>query len=234
MQVDAPARPLKRKRTTSIVSFRSASSRRSRRSYAMAIHSSNLFPPIAKVVLRYSEVITANPASGGLILNVFSANGAFDPNITLTGGQPRGFDQWMAIYNHYCVVASRLRIVTTSQAAPDNVVMITLSGSTTALGTALDELPSCPYTTIGNMPGKFFGGHEIRTPWYSMRKMFKVKDIVAKDSLCGDASSNPADQQYYHVNVGSVGAVDPPSVSFFVIVEYNIVFFEPKIPGTSS
>jgi len=196
-------------------------------------HSDNMYPPKMTVTLSYATAVVFNPAAGGVSLNVFSANGLFDPDITGAGSQPRGFDQWMALYNHYCVLASRCKILTPSQAAPDNIFCITLAPGTTAIGSALEDIAEVPFTTVENAPGKFFGGHWIKTPWYSMRRQFRVKDIVAKDSLSGDDSANPVDQQYYHVNACSMGAGDPPSITALVVLEFNTVFYEPKIPAPS-
>ena len=58
--------------------------------------------------LLYSDQITLNPAAGTVSKHVFSANGLFDPNITGVGHQPRGFDQYMALYNHYTVIGARI------------------------------------------------------------------------------------------------------------------------------
>ena len=52
---------------------------------------------------------------------VFSANGLYDPNITGIGHQPRGFDQLMALYDHYVVIGVR--------------AILTVHGSDTGNGT---------------------------------------------------------------------------------------------------
>ena len=62
-----------------------------------------------KTKLRYVEYFTLNPAAAGLpATHVFSANGLYDPNITGVGHQPRGFDQLMALYDHYYVSRSKI------------------------------------------------------------------------------------------------------------------------------
>jgi len=196
-------------------------------------HSNNMYPPKISVTLQYASTVVFNPAAGGVSLNVFSANGLFDPDVTGAGSQPRGFDQWMALYNHYCVLASRCRILTPSQSSPDNIFAITLAPDSAVIGTTLEDLAEVPFTTVENSPGKFFGGHWIKTPWYSMRRQFRVKDIIAKDSLSGDAAANPVDQQFFHVNACSMGAVDPPSITALIMLDFNVVFYEPRIPAPS-
>ena len=42
--------------------------------------------------------------------NQFVANGAFDPNLTGVGHQPRGFDQFMAGYETFTVTGSKISV----------------------------------------------------------------------------------------------------------------------------
>ncbi len=54
--------------------------------------------------LRYCDRLEIDPgASSALGEHFFSCVGLFDPDITGTGHQPMGFDQYMALYDHYQV-----------------------------------------------------------------------------------------------------------------------------------
>jgi hypothetical protein len=58
--------------------------------------------------LRYSESVNIDPSLGGVPgVHVFNASSCYDPNTTGIGHQPRGFDQWMAMFDHFTVVGSR-------------------------------------------------------------------------------------------------------------------------------
>ena len=54
------------------------------------------FPQSISTKLRYVEKINMGSigASSNVVQNQFIANGAYDPNFTGTGHQPRGFDQF--------------------------------------------------------------------------------------------------------------------------------------------
>ena len=48
--------------------------------------------------------------SSGMITHSFSANGLYDPNLAVGGHQPMGFDEQMAIYDHYCVLGAKITV----------------------------------------------------------------------------------------------------------------------------
>ncbi len=57
------------------------------------------------IKFKYQTSGTLNPGVAGVAaIQVMTANGLYDPDITGVGHQPRGFDQIMALYNHYTVV----------------------------------------------------------------------------------------------------------------------------------
>lgn len=192
-----------------------------------------LFPTTAKATLKYSESIAFDSSDSTPVLQVMSGNGLYDPNITGTGLQPLGFDQWMSIYNHYRVSACRCVIICPSQATPDNIIAVTFSATSSALSQShIASFAEMPYTTIQNSPSNFYGGQKLITPWYSVKNFYRLKSIVGADDLAGTASSNPADGVFFHINVGALSG-NPPSVSLLITIEYRVEFFEPKIPGVS-
>lgn len=194
---------------------------------------SNLFPLSSRATLKYAESVEFDPSSASPVLQVFSANGLYDPNITGTGTQPLGFDQWMSIYNHYRVSAARMVIICPSQGAPDNIVAVTLSGTASALPPShIASFAEMPYTTIMNSPSNFQSGQKLVTPWYSIARFFHMNSIVGKDDLAGQATSNPGDGVFFHVNVGGLVG-NPPAITLLCTIEYRVEFFEPKTPPES-
>ncbi len=62
--------------------------------------------------LRYTDTFTqALPVGPGFVDFQFSMNSLFDPNVTGTGHQPKGFDQLAALYNKYRVFRVHYRCV---------------------------------------------------------------------------------------------------------------------------
>lgn len=71
------------------------------------------FPRTKVAKLRYVEEITLDPGapsivSNGIAIHSFRANSCHDPNYSLGGHQPRGWDEHTALYNEYVVLGSKL------------------------------------------------------------------------------------------------------------------------------
>lgn len=63
---------------------------------------------------------------------LFSLTSAYDPEITGTGGQPRGWDQWASIYRNYIVsgVAYKILIRPSSDSSTSTVALNSMVGIT--------------------------------------------------------------------------------------------------------
>ncbi len=48
--------------------------------------------------LRYTDSLTVQHSFGNAGTYIFRANDCYDPDLTSTGHQPRGFDQFMSLY----------------------------------------------------------------------------------------------------------------------------------------
>ena len=60
-----------------------------------------------RITLRYVERVNFQPTGTAVQQARYRANSIRDPNTALTvGHQPRGFDQFMAIYKQFTVVGS--------------------------------------------------------------------------------------------------------------------------------
>lgn len=163
---------------------------------------------------------------------VWAANGMFDPNITGAGHQPRGFDQIMALYDHYYVTACSIKagFTNTATAVGDEGVVSIVATDGAGLATVLsDSIESnvVQWTIIG-VSG------QSKQKMLSMGPL-KTKDQVSitdESSLKGSASSNPNELWYYHLvahrhDGGNVSMVADVQMTFFV------TFLEPKMPSES-
>ncbi len=191
-------------------------------------------PVHADVSFKYVDRISVDAGgSGAVALYQFSANGMYDPDITGTGHQPLGFDQWMGtssttgFYNHYCVERSKIKITAFSQAADNTgqaIVLLGLSDDTTVgidFNTALEN-PSYKKLTLGSVGS----GHDVQSISHGMNtaRYFGLtkESIYAKDDLKGIYTANPPEQVYYSILVSSDNpTVNPAAVSILVEIEYH-------------
>lgn len=191
------------------------------------------YPQKLKRTLRYVHgVETFNPGVAGSAASyVFSANGMYDPNITGLGHQPMGFDEYMAVYDHYTVIGAKITVtflsndtsypITFGVTAQDNNSAITNAEAAIENGRTL-----CETLTLKG------GCRDQATISYplSISKFFgKGKKIFGERSYSGDAGSNPSEQVYFVVWASPLNSsADATGGQATIHIEYVAIFSEPR------
>lgn len=165
----------------------------------------------------------------------FRLNSLFDPNLTGTGHQPKGFDQLAALYNRYRVYRAKYRVTfaQTSNtiplycgAAPTN----TLTGFTDITDHA--ETAFCNYIVAVNsnpLPtGDFTGSVDLAVLNGKSRVAY-----AADDTTQALVSTNPAEQLNLHVMVQTLDNSTNVSMTFIVQIWYDCEFSDPAQLGQS-
>jgi hypothetical protein len=219
-----------------------SSKKRASGNKGLSIQRGPLFAPRQKTVLRYSEYVPLDPGVGVALGYVFAANGCYDPNISGTGHQPKGFDQWMAFYDHYHVESSVVTVYFTSNSATaaQQSAMVGISlrdSSTTVTGTDLtslieDGVIGChKYAPLGIVNTE--AAAQVHNK-YSAATFFGTKSLLDTSQLRGDASSNPSDLAYYHVWYAPMsGGLDLTACIALVVIDYTVILTEPRPIGQS-
>lgn len=203
------------------------SGRKSRRSNQMVIRKSPM-PLKFATKLRYVENFTINPGAAGTTgTYVMDAGSVYDPNVTSTGHQPRGFDQLMAMYDHFVVIGSKCTATITINASDNNNQIC---------GLALRDGP-----TVDTDPNDYLEGGTVRsghltnerktrvfTLGYSPKRFLGRSKPLADPDLKGSTSSNPTESAYYHIFSAGLNATDPSALDVTVVIDYLVVFIEPK------
>jgi hypothetical protein len=201
---------------------------------------SNSFASVPRTLLKngmtskliYQELVAIDPGINSAAVHVFSANGLFDPNVTGIGHQPRGFDQLMALFDHYVVPRAKMtaRFSSTVPENKGNYCIFVHISDTASPSTSTTYYAESPYTVR-----KLFSQRNV-DPVVHMEidnLQFLQRSIGASD-LKGTTSYNPPEQAYFHVgcfaqNPGS----DLAAVDVDVQIDYIAKLFEPKQPGQS-
>lgn len=214
---------------------RKSKSRRSKkyRKYPMYKSAGNFNTPLPqsqRAVHRYSAYFNLDPGSGGTLAKyVFSANGMYDPDITGTGHQPMGFDQLAILYNHYCVVGSKITAKVfnydTGQTQIAGVTLLdTASGFTGDVHQYIEQGHS-KYVILGRQNADL---SKSVSKTFSAKKFFHKSKPMDEDDLAGTALANPAEEAFYHLVAAPIGAVDTAPVQVLVLIEYTAIWTEPK------
>ncbi len=192
-----------------------------------------LAPTKRLVHLRYVEQVElAGVAGGAMQTYYFTANGMFDPNITGTGHQPLGFDQYMSMYNHYTVIKSKCTVHFNNVGnLQPMVVGVNLDDNATTITSAVAEFCEQPssswkYVNVGDGAGT---NNATLSRVFNPKKNLGISHPMSEHDCRGNAAANPAEQSYYVVfsgpqNVGS----DTGVILVFVTIDYWAVLTEPK------
>lgn len=177
------------------------------------------------------EKLSWTQASGALGDNIYRGNSLFDPDLTGTGGQPNGFDQWAAFYASYTVLGSKCEVTTIvngGTGGPNtNRFGITPTNFSSAFGVSSQEqVEEQPYTVSKEaIMGAVGIGQAKAQQYMSTAKIMGVVRpyVQISDSASALVSANPTNQWYWHVwNYTPSG--DTQSLFQIVKLTYYAVF----------
>jgi len=192
-------------------------------------------------ILRYVDYFTLSPGNGGVLdTKVYSWNGLYDPDISGTGHQPRGFDQLCGadngsgLYHHYCVLGARATAEFCNTDVTNTVrCYVATQDSSTAIASLLfyEETSKCFNKTVGVLGS----GQDITrmSMKWSAKKWFAKPNVITERDLVGSNAGNPVEQAYLHVSVGSPQSVDAGNVEVCVKIDYLVRFTVPVTPAIS-
>lgn len=196
-----------------------------RRNYKLALMKSPM-PTVYTTKLKYTQIIqiASNIVAGVASVIVFSANGLYQPNITSSDHQPRGYDEIQALYSHYRVLGSKITFRCTngdSNFGAITGISLQASSSANTYITDYTEDSNTVKRMVGNNDGSSVG---VMTYKCAPHKFLGLK--YDEDNLRGNVSSNPSEQAYYHIFTNNVGGTTS-AVTGEVEIEYLCQFFEP-------
>lgn len=196
------------------------------------------FPPSKMVRFRYAREFSLDPSAGATNTWNFSANNLHDPDVTGVGHQPLGFDQNMALYDHYRVTHSQIQVRNTTPGNRSAYLVVALSDSTIDYFTSVEHLlesravdTTNPFLTTQAQPISYDG----TSPW--IKKTFISKAFFGSkhsdERMQGTISSGPPEQAYFKVVSASVANNEPTSMNYLAIIDFWAVLTEPKIIAQS-
>lgn len=193
-------------------------------------------PNYMMVKMRYQTNIVLDHGIAGIAVHVFSANGLYDPDITGTGHQPRGYDQLMTMYDHYVVMGSKITAAFASRSSAAN--------TNANIGIALKD----SYGTVSDANEYMEGRNQIfkaieqinpsgcpkLTKTFSAKRFFGRTNVKDNQEFQGTINDNPAEQAYYHVWMQAFNStVDVNPLDVNVFIDFIVLLREPKQPAQS-
>lgn len=201
--------------------------------FKVALYRTPLFPSavMQRNMLYYDYNLSVTmPNTGQGVNYFFSANGAWDPDITGTGHQLMGYDQMMALYNQATVVRSTITVTF----VPGHQYRggIALAPDTTAIIDPQRIIENGLITTIAGPTGVTQNRLPSMTQHCDVRKYLgrrTFQDLLNDDKLYSTASANPTEQVYYQLMWWqALGINATQNITFDVCLSFDIIFWEPK------
>lgn len=190
---------------------------------------------ILKTKLVYFERASLDPGLGGIAADyVWRLNSLYDPNLTGTGHQPAGFDQLMALYKYYAVVAAHAH-VTFQSADPDNESLVMCHVNT--LSTALTDCQAAIENGRTNFQviGKEGSSRDITEMILSVSipQETSSRDVLDNQELWGTQSTDPTNIVYLHTTAQPNSSNNASVIGLYVAITYTAYFFEPRTVASS-
>lgn len=200
-------------------------------SYGPGKVSSLPYPPKMKFNTRYCELRRQiNAGAGTAATHVFKLNGMFDPDYTGTlDHKPIGFDQVMAMYDHYTVIGARARVF--FQNGENSIEQMVCLSIKDTLTTSPDlqnviENGNCRWKTLG-IKSSNSDTCELSIG-FSAKKFFS-RNPLTSSNLQGSLAGDPSEGAYLHVSSQALSGNDPGNMHFSIVIEYTAILTEPKL-----
>lgn len=187
--------------------------------------------------LRYVDDYTPlQPLTAGVAVgHVFNLNSLYDPDETGAGNQPRGFDQYMAMYRNYVVLGARVtaKFVNISSSTFTRINMFPSRNSTIDS----DPIDNIEVRHLRNcLVGPYTGGAGVKTLTmnWSAKNWFGRKTVLTEKDLEGTSASSPTKPCYLHVVADPFDASAGSSgVRVQMQIDYLVCFRTPTQPAQS-
>ncbi|AXH76423.1 MAG: putative capsid protein [Circoviridae sp.] len=244
-------RPVKRRRATK--SLRGRGRARNRR---MTVPRNKLgFPQSMRATLRYTDPIAYNLNSvDAVFFQTFLANGMYDPQVALGGHQPRGFDQYMDLYEKFTVLGSTISVNFVYEGYEGPTVETSTGFLTQNFVQTTAEPPALSPVTVGIHKGTGTPAAGTVSEWCEKDKQvwkvitpssgavtvsarMKCSDFFGKQALVGSEgytgnnTQDPVETVKYTVWCGRMSGNNAGLVRLraYLTIQYDAVFTEPKI-----
>lgn len=240
-QTDVP--PSRKRPRSAFATFRSRTRKRARRTVPLVRMPRYIIGRTQRARLLYHENVNITTAAVAESVGsfVFSANGCYDPNITGVGHQPRGFDQVMALYDHYTVIGASISVRFINHGGNNRpyVGILVRDGTPTATttrdvfedGNKVISMRPLLRSSATDEAGE--GMTTALTTKVNIAKFLGRKEALSDPELKGGVTTNPTEQVFFHVVVTDPATASANNVHCQVAITYDVIFHEPKNPGAS-
>lgn len=187
----------------------------------------NPFPDRVFTIHRYSHSQTLYTDNvTGLIgsTHQYGLNALYDPDITIVGHQPNGYDQMVAIYNRYVVYQIKILISVLFSDGQTNALCWRMQPPVNATswvlaGRTIENIKESQNCTALDCPSQN-PVQQYESPWYNIADLCGVSrtQVFTDEAFKGGYNTNPTTNCQMSIGVGS------HSNETNKMIRYNITF----------
>lgn len=182
--------------------------------------------------LRYSNGVVLTGSSGALNYIGYRINGAFDPDISVGGHQPMGFDQYTAFFERFTVLSSRITIDVYPTSSVPTVVGIGAIPDITTSYTNFTQWIESGTATYKILPADLSVPVRL-TRTSRVAALFDKVDVLDDPNFSGSVNADPATQGGFFVFVQDLNSTSTCTIQFALCIEYDILFTDPRMLASS-
>jgi len=183
------------------------------------------------IVLRYHEDFTLNPGVAGSPSSyVFRSNSCFDPNVTGTGHQPRGYDQIMTMYQFIAVREAQIEVWFQPRDGAPAMVTINSNGTTMFSPSRNDALEN--KTAVVATAGGVSSG-EPRYLCLRVKPWQLAGTTLTENDYKHASGSNPVVSQFFNVIGMPLETTDTGNIDCVARITFHCQVTEPIEPTAS-
>lgn len=176
-------------------------------------------------------------ANFGISAQVFRANSLYDPDYTGTGHQPNGFDALMAAYDHFTVLATKIRVRTIQAGSGGGTIepggiVVAWSDSGTFMASQTDYATCLEHRNV--LSSSFYGSSAMPTLAPPLEAHISIPRLLQKPSsqiidaanYRGTVAANPTEGYFLEIGLFSFSS-NPGAITLITEMEFSAVFTEP-------
>jgi len=191
------------------------------------------FPSTSRVHLRYVDVVPLVSTVGAMAKFSYYTNGLYDPQVSVGGHQPMGWDQGIGYYNNAVVLKSRITVnFAWNNTAATALAPVIVGIEKHATGTSGLYTDWTSYRESG-YPTRELAVLAVRP--VSVKESFDHMQYLKEDprgslaETANFATGNPVRTAIYTFFIQSVDkATTSGSVQATVVIDYDVEFSSPK------
>lgn len=224
--------PYRRRPTTSRRPYRRPAARRP---YKKRWSKRKMYNKASKMIFRapgvlpdrmFTKLTYTFPGISGaspLLVNSFRGNSLYDPDASVGGAQPMGFDQLMTLYQRYRVNASSVKLTAVNNTAACGVRAVLVPSQDSGLAT-YQRLAESQYSKRALMANGNGQSRSFLKHYASTRKIYGIKDS-SEQEYSGTATTNPTNQWYWYTVFEAADGFTILDLQFDLTITYYVEFW---------